>query len=233
MAAAVSRAAILEAAQCEDESEAYELSLHHTGLRSMLGLSKCVRLRVLDLSFNSLRSIEGLDALGDLRELRLYANEITHIYGLQRVVKLQTLLLHDNRLGADCNPGGEGLLALTQLDTLHVGTNHRLGSAGLSELRLDQLDEPRRPLHRRARRRHTAPCPDADVHRRRGRGLLEHLDTTGRARANQTPTKPCPAAASACGPCAPAAALPSRRWGSSTTTRRCAAGRSTACRFSG
>ena len=139
MAAAISRAAILDAAQCEDESEVYELSLHQTGLKSMLGLSKCVRLRVLDLSFNALRSIEGLDALGDLRELRLYANEITHIYGLERTMKLQVLLLHDNQLGTDCNPGGAGLVALTQLETLRVGNNHRLGTAGLAELRLDQL----------------------------------------------------------------------------------------------
>ena len=53
-----------------------------TGLKSMLGLSRCVRLRVLDLSFNALAQIEGLDALGDLRELKLYANEIVHIDGL-------------------------------------------------------------------------------------------------------------------------------------------------------
>ena len=66
MAAAISRGAICAAAQCEDEADAYELSLHHTGLRSMLGLSRCVKLRVLDLSFNALRAIEGLDALGDL-----------------------------------------------------------------------------------------------------------------------------------------------------------------------
>ena len=72
MAAAISSASILAAAQVDDEP-AYELSLHHTGLRSMLGLSRCVRLRVLDLSFNALRAIEGLDALGDLRELKVYA----------------------------------------------------------------------------------------------------------------------------------------------------------------
>ena len=65
MAAAISRTTILSAAQCEDEAEVYELSLHNTGLRSMLGLSRCARLRVLDLSFNALRAIEGLDALGD------------------------------------------------------------------------------------------------------------------------------------------------------------------------
>ena len=109
-AAAISRGAICEAAQCEDESEVYELSLHHTGLRSMLGLSRCVRLRVLDLSFNHLLSIEGIDALSDLRELKLYANEISHVRGLDGCPKLQTLLLHDNRLGAECNPGGAGLM---------------------------------------------------------------------------------------------------------------------------
>ena len=91
--AAISRQSILEAAQAEDEDEIYELALPNTGLKSMLGLSRCVRLRVLDLSFNTLRAIEGLDALGDLRELRLYANEISHVCGLEGVPKLQTLLL--------------------------------------------------------------------------------------------------------------------------------------------
>ena len=137
--AAVSRAAILEAAQVEEESEVYELSLHHVGLRSMLGLSRCVRLRVLDLSFNCLRSIEGLEALSELREVRLYANEIAHVRGLGALPKLQTLLLHDNRLTPEANPGGDGLIALSQLMTLRVDTNARLGSAGLAALRLDHL----------------------------------------------------------------------------------------------
>ena len=44
-----------------------KLSLHNQKLRSMLGLSRCTKLRVLDLSFNSISSIEGLEALGDLR----------------------------------------------------------------------------------------------------------------------------------------------------------------------
>ena len=146
MAAAISSASILAAAQVDDEAEAYELSLHHTGLRSMLGLSRCVRLRVLDLSFNALRAIEGLDALGDLRELKVYANEIAHIAGLDVNIKLQTLLLHDNRLGGtdgnsrtDGNSSGGALLNLTQLATLRIDTNPRLGPKGIAALRLDCL----------------------------------------------------------------------------------------------
>ena len=80
--AAISRAAILASTETEDEAEVYELYLPNAGLKSMLGLSRCVKLRVLDLSFNSLCAIEGLDALGDLRELRLYANQIAHVLSL-------------------------------------------------------------------------------------------------------------------------------------------------------
>ena len=97
--AAISRAQILEVAEVEDEAEIFELSLHNKGLRSMLGLSRCVLLRVLDLSFNGIQCVEGLDALIDLRELRLYANELVRVDGLGRCVKLQAVLLHDNRLG--------------------------------------------------------------------------------------------------------------------------------------
>ena len=137
--AAISKQAILAAGEAEDESEVYELNFHHTQLRSMLGLSRCVHLRTLDLSFNALRAIEGLDALGDLRELKLYANEISHICGLDGTPKLQTLLLHDNRLGPESNPGGTGLAALAALTTLRVDTNPRLGGGGLAELHLEQL----------------------------------------------------------------------------------------------
>ena len=137
--AAISRGQICEAAEVEDEADVYELSLHNTGLHSMLGLTRCVRLRVLDLSFNHLIAIEGLDALGDLRELKLYANEIAHVRGLEGTPKLQTLLLHDNRLGPECNPGGGGLLPLAQLTTLRVDTNPRLGAAGLADLHLEHL----------------------------------------------------------------------------------------------
>ena len=148
--AAISKAAILAAAEAEAEDEVYELSLHHTGLRSMLGLSRCVRLRVLDLSFNGLRAIEGLDALGDLRELKLYANEISHVLGFEGTPKLQTLLLHDNRLGAECNPTRCGLQPLSQLTALRIDTNPRLGTAGLTALHLEhllRLRPVRRPEH--------------------------------------------------------------------------------------
>ena len=62
-------------------------------------LSRCVRLRVLDLSFNSIRSIEGLDALGDLRELRLSNNRIADIpLQITCLSKLRVFLLDKNGL---------------------------------------------------------------------------------------------------------------------------------------
>ncbi|KOO53325.1 leucine-rich repeat-containing protein 48 [Chrysochromulina tobinii] len=148
--AAISRALILEVAEVEDEAEIFELSLHNKGLRSMLGLSRCVRLRVLDLSFNGIQCVEGLDALIDLRELRLYANELVRVDGLGRCVKLQAVLLHDNRLGTGGGAsrpgtaaGGATILScfagLTQLATLRLDSNPRLGTEGLARLRLDQL----------------------------------------------------------------------------------------------
>jgi hypothetical protein len=104
----------------------------------MLGLSRCVRLRVLDLSFNGIQCVEGLDALIDLRELRLYANELVRVDGLGRCVKLQAVLLHDNRLGTGGGAsrpgtaaGGATILScfagLTQLATLRLDSNPRLG----------------------------------------------------------------------------------------------------------
>ena len=50
MAAPISKKVICEAAHAEDESEVYELSLHNCGLRSMLGLTKCVRLRAQEIA---------------------------------------------------------------------------------------------------------------------------------------------------------------------------------------
>lgn len=134
----VSRALILEASQCEYENEVYDLSLHNRQLRSMLGLSSCTRLRVLDLSFNSLQLIEGLEALGDLRELRLYANAITHVRGMESNSKLTTLLLHDNNLGP-APAAGSSLPLPTRLETLRIDLNPALGAAGLALFRLDRL----------------------------------------------------------------------------------------------
>ena len=98
-AAAISRTLILEKSLGEeDESNVFELSFHNSGLRSMLGLRGCVRLRMLDLSFNRIGSIEGLDSLVELRELRLYGNELQRVGGLSNQRQLKVLLLHNNRL---------------------------------------------------------------------------------------------------------------------------------------
>ena len=136
--AIATRELVLEASQCEDEGCVYELSLHNRKLRAMLGLARCVRLRVLDLSFNSICMIEGLEALGDLRELKLYGNAITHVGGLEGVLKLQTLLLHDNRLCPSCAVGS-ALANLSNLATLRLDRNSLLGSEGLQQLKLAQL----------------------------------------------------------------------------------------------
>lgn len=136
--AMISHELIAEVAQCQDEGTIYELSLHNQKLHAMCGLGSCVRLRVLDLSFNNIRTIEGLETLGDLRELKLYANMITHVSGLDCVLKLQTLLLHDNRLGPS-SAVGTALTRLSQLETLRLDCNPLLTSDGLQQLRLLEL----------------------------------------------------------------------------------------------
>jgi protein phosphatase 1 regulatory subunit 7 len=95
--AGISRALIVERSLGEeDERNVYELSFHNAALRSMLGLSGCVRLRLLDLSFNQIRVVEGIDTLVDLRELRLYGNAIQHVGGLACLRSLKVLLLLHN-----------------------------------------------------------------------------------------------------------------------------------------
>ena len=47
------------------EAEIYELSLHNKGLRSMLGLSKCVRLRVLAAARQWLSTTEQVPLAGE------------------------------------------------------------------------------------------------------------------------------------------------------------------------
>ena len=95
----ISRALIVERSLGEeDERNVYELSFHNATLCSMLGLSGCVRLRLLDLSFNQIRVIEGIDTLVELRELRLYGNALQHVCGLACLRSLKVLLLHNNAL---------------------------------------------------------------------------------------------------------------------------------------
>ena len=125
--AAVSRALIAEKSRGEDESSIYELSLHNSGLCSMLGLSRCVRLRMLDLSFNQIRAIEGLNALVELRELRLYGNLLQLVSGLDGLRSLQTLQLHNNQLEAPAVVGA-GLSQLAQLATLRIDSNEAFGA---------------------------------------------------------------------------------------------------------
>ena len=135
-----------------NSSELYELSFHNIGLVSSAGLDGCVKLRVLDLSFNALVTVEGLEALVDLRELRLYANRLTLVSGLESNTRLQVLLLHDNRLGGAVAEGmGAGastasaaarlvlLPRLAHLSTLRVDCNPRLGPEGVHGLGLENL----------------------------------------------------------------------------------------------
>ena len=138
--AGISRALIVERSLGEeDERNVYELSFHNAALRSMLGLSGCVRLRLLDLSFNQIRVIEGIDTLVDLRELRLYGNAIQHVGGLACLRSLKVLLLHNNALEPPALD--TGLSQLAQLATLRVDGNERLGAEGVAALHLARLPQ--------------------------------------------------------------------------------------------
>ena len=138
--AGISRALIVERSLGEeDERNVYELSFHNTALRSMLGLSGCVRLRLLDLSFNQIRVIEGIDTLVDLRELRLYGNAIQQVGGLACLRSLKVLLLHNNALEPPALD--TGLSQLAQLATLRVDGNERLGADGVAALHLARLPQ--------------------------------------------------------------------------------------------
>ena len=138
--AGISRALIIERSLGEeDERNVYELSFHNAALHSMLGLSGCVRLRLLDLSFNQIRVIEGIDTLVDLRELRLYGNAIQHVGGLACLRSLKVLLLHNNALEPPALD--TGLSQLAQLATLRVDGNERLGAEGVAALHLARLPQ--------------------------------------------------------------------------------------------
>ena len=123
----------------EDERNVYELSFHNATLCSMLGLSGCVRLRLLDLSFNQIRTIEGIDTLVELRELRLYGNALQHVGGLACLRSLKVLLLHNNALEPPVLD--MGLAQLTQLATLRVDGNEQLGAEGVAGLHLARLTQ--------------------------------------------------------------------------------------------
>ena len=130
-AAAISRQLIVDKSLGEeDESNIYELSFHNSGLCSMLGLRSCVKLRMLDLSFNRIRGIEGLDTLVELRELRLYGNELQRVGGLDNQRQLKVLLLHNNKLEPPVLD--RGLAQLTQLATLRIDGNEALGADGVA-----------------------------------------------------------------------------------------------------
>ena len=138
--AGISRALIVERSLGEeDERNVYELSFHNAALCSMLGLSCCVRLRLLDLSFNQIRAIEGLDTLVELRELRLYGNALQHVGGLACLRSLKVLLLHNNALEPPVLD--MGLAQLAQLATLRVDGNERLGAEGVAGLHLARLPQ--------------------------------------------------------------------------------------------
>ena len=136
----ISRALIVERSLGEeDERNVYELSFHNATLCSMLGLSGCVRLRLLDLSFNQIRVIEGIDTLVELRELRLYGNALQHVCGLACLRSLKVLLLHNNALEPPVLD--VGLAQLAQLATLRVDGNERLGAEGVAGLHLARLPQ--------------------------------------------------------------------------------------------
>ena len=136
----ISRALIFERSLGEeDERNVYELSFHNATLCSMLGLSGCVRLRLLDLSFNQIRTIEGIDTLVELRELRLYGNALQHVGGLACLRSLKVLLLHNNALEPPVLD--MGLAQLTQLATLRVDGNEQLGAEGVAGLHLARLPQ--------------------------------------------------------------------------------------------
>ena len=138
--AAISRALIVERSLGEEnELNIYELSFHNASLCSMLGLSRCVRLRMLDLSFNGIRTIEGLDTLVELRELRLYGNALQRVGGLACLRSLKVLLLHNNALEPPVVDSG--LAQLAQLTTLRVDSNERLGTDGFVGLQLVPLPQ--------------------------------------------------------------------------------------------
>eukprot|EP00908_Phaeocystis_cordata_P027404 Transcript_997.p1 GENE.Transcript_997~~Transcript_997.p1 ORF type:complete len:572 (-),score=132.92 Transcript_997:3-1718(-) len=167
--AAVSRALIAEKSRGEDESSIYELSLHNSGLCSMLGLSRCVRLRMLDLSFNQIRAIEGLDALVELRELRLYGNLLQLVSGLDGLRSLQTLQLHNNQLEPPAVVGA-GLSQMAQLATLRIDSNEAFGAGGVAGLQLAPLGQ--------LTRLHASGIGLGSTHALKGSagGALEHLE---------------------------------------------------------
>ena len=135
--AAISRAAILASTETEDEAEVYELYLPNAGLKSMLGLSRCVKLRVLDLSFNSLCAIEGLDACSTLRVLMLGKNLLRGMANLHCLTRLDVLDLHSNNIQKVEALDGLGELRVLNLAGNGVCVLEKLGCVpSLTELNL-------------------------------------------------------------------------------------------------
>lgn len=79
------------------------LSLSKDGgkkFRYIENLEKCVKLEVLNLSYNLIAKIEKVDKLLRLRELNLSYNKISKIEGLENMCNLQKLNLAGNEIFA-------------------------------------------------------------------------------------------------------------------------------------
>lgn len=100
-------------------------------------LSRCTRLRILDLGGNELRRIQGLETLVALEDLWLGKNKITEVKNLERLTSLRRLSIQSNRLTKI-----QGLSTLTHLRELYLSDQGICAVEGLDEVapRLEALD---------------------------------------------------------------------------------------------
>ncbi|MFX0098036.1 MAG: leucine-rich repeat domain-containing protein, partial [Candidatus Hodarchaeota archaeon] len=87
-------------------------------IKEVEGLSKLIRLKSLNLSFNNIRRIPNLGFLKDLEVLKLQNNQISNIEGLNEVSSLTLLDLSNNKISRI-----EGLGNLVNLRTLILSNN--------------------------------------------------------------------------------------------------------------